>query len=139
MRPFVPAVAGMLRMPLRRYVPASVFAALTWAACFLAPGWLLGASYDAVAAVADRLLLALVALLAVLALVWAGVLYTWRWFADHADALLARALRWSRAHPHLGRYAVALIDPNRPESAALVAMFMVPRLQRIAIASPPPV
>jgi hypothetical protein len=61
-------------------------------------------------------------LLAVSALVWAGVLYTWRWFAGHADALLARALRWSRAHPRLGRYAVGLIDPNRPESAALVLL-----------------
>ena len=70
-RPFVPAIAGMLQMPLRRYVPASVFAALTWAALFLAPGWVLGASYDAVAAVADRLALVLGALLAVLALVWA--------------------------------------------------------------------
>ena len=121
-RPFVPAVAGMLRMPLRRYLPASAFAALSWAAVFLAPGWMFGASYDAVAAVADRLVLALLALLAVLALVWAGVLYTWRWFADRADTLLARALRWSRAHPRLGRYAVALIDPNRPESASLALL-----------------
>ena len=31
-------------------------------------------------------------LLAAIALVWAGVLYTWRWFAAHADSLLARAL-----------------------------------------------
>ena len=30
-RPFVPAVAGMLRMPLQRYAPASAIAALTWA------------------------------------------------------------------------------------------------------------
>lgn len=121
-RPFVPAIAGMLRMPLKRYVPASLFAAFAWAAAFLAPGWVLGASYDAVAAVADRVALALGALLAVLALVWAVVLYTWRWFADHANNLLARALRWTRAHPRLGRYAGALIDPNRPESASLVLL-----------------
>ena len=31
-RPFVPAVAGMLRVRLRRYLPASAFAAVTWAA-----------------------------------------------------------------------------------------------------------
>jgi membrane protein DedA with SNARE-associated domain/membrane-associated phospholipid phosphatase len=121
-RPFVPAIAGMLRMPVRRYLPPSMFAAATWAAVFLAPGWIFGASYDAVAAVADRLALALLALLAVLALVWAVVLYGWRWFADHADTLLARALRWSRAHPRLGRYAQALIDPNRPESASLALL-----------------
>jgi membrane protein DedA with SNARE-associated domain/membrane-associated phospholipid phosphatase len=121
-RPFVPAVAGMLHMPLRRYAPTSALAALTWAALFLAPGWIFGASYDAVAAVADRLALVLLALLAVLALVWACVLYTWRWFAGHADSLLERALKWTRAHPHLGRYAAALIDPNRPESASLALL-----------------
>lgn len=123
-RPFVPAVAGMLRMPLRRYMPASAVAAVLWAACFLAPGWIFGASYDAVAAVADRLVLVLLALVAVLALVWAVVLYTYRWFAGHADRLLARALKWTRAHPRLGRYAASLIQHKRPESAALAMLAM---------------
>ncbi|MFD0740016.1 bifunctional DedA family/phosphatase PAP2 family protein [Lysobacter koreensis] len=123
-RPFVPAIAGMLHMPLRRYLLPSAVASLVWAALFLAPGWVLGASYDAVAAVADRLALVLLSLLAAIGLVWAGVLYTWRWFAAHADTLLARALGWTRAHPRLGRYAAALIDPNRPESASLVMLAM---------------
>ncbi len=121
-RPFVPAIAGTLKMPLQRYAPASAFAAIIWAALFLAPGWIFGASYEAVAAVADKLALALGALAAVIALVWAVVLYTYRWFADHANNLLARALKWTRAHPRLGRYAAALIDPNRPESPSLVVL-----------------
>ncbi|MGH8080689.1 MAG: VTT domain-containing protein [Lysobacter sp.] len=121
-RPFVPAIAGMLRMPMRRYALPSLIACIGWSALFLAPGWLLGASYDAVAAVADRLAVVLGGLLIAIALVWAIVLYTWRWFANHADNLLARALRWTRAHPRLGRYAAALIDPNRPESASLVML-----------------
>lgn len=121
-RPFVPAVAGMLRMPVQRYVPTSAFAAISWAVLFLAPGWMLGQAYDAIAAVADRLALALGGLVLVLALAWAIVLYTYRWFARHADTLLARALRWTRAHPRLGRYAAALIDPNRPESASLAIL-----------------
>ena len=123
-RPFVPAIAGMLEMPVRRYALPSAVACLAWAGAFLAPGWILGASYDAVAAVADRLALVLLGLAAAVALVWAGVLYTWRWFAQHADALLARALAWSRAHPRLGRYTGALIDPNRPESASLLMLAM---------------
>lgn len=121
-RPFVPAVAGMVRLPLRLYLPASAFAAMAWAVTFLAPGWLFGTSYDAVAAVADKLVLVLLALFTALALAWAVVLYTWRWFAAHADNLLARALRWTRLHPRLGRYAAALIDPRRPESASLVIL-----------------
>ena len=121
-RPFVPAVAGMARMPIRRYLPASAFAALTWALLFLVPGWLLGHAYDAVAAVANRLALAIGGLAVALALAWAAVLYTYRWFARHADSLLARALRWTRMHPRLGRYAAAAIDPNRPESASLLVL-----------------
>ncbi len=121
-RPFVPAIAGMLQMPMRRYALPSLAACTIWSALFLAPGWVLGASYDAVAAVADRLAVVLGGLLVAVALVWAIVLYTWRWFANHADNLLARALRWTRAHPRLGRYAGALIDPNRPESASLVML-----------------
>ena len=38
--------------------------------------------------------------------------YAWR-----QRAPLARLLRWSRRHPLLGRYAAALIDRRRPESA----------------------
>ena len=121
-RPFVPAIAGMLHMPLRRYVPMSVLAATLWAIAYLAPGWIFGKSYEAVAAVADRLALVSLALVAALLLVWAVVLYTWRWFSRHADRLLARALMWTREHPHLGRYAGALIDPNRPESASLLIL-----------------
>ncbi len=121
-RPFVPAIAGMLRMPLRRYAPMSVVAAVLWAVTYLAPGWIFGKSYEAVAAVADRLALVVLALIAALLLVWAVVLYTWRWFSRHADRLLARALKWTRAHPHLGRYAGSLIDPNRPESASLLIL-----------------
>ena len=121
-RPFVPAIAGMLHMPVRRYAVPSLVACIAWSALFLAPGWVLGRSYDAVGAVADRLALVLGALAVAIALVWAVVLYTWRWFADHADTLLARALRWTRQHPRLGPYAAALIDPNRPESPSLLML-----------------
>lgn len=121
-RPFVPAIAGMLHVPLRRYALPSLAACVVWALLFLAPGWVLGKSYDAVAAVADRLALVIGALVVAIALVWAVVLYTWRWFADHADNLLARALRWTRQHPRLGPYAAALIDPNRPESPSLLML-----------------
>ena len=121
-RPFVPAVAGMLRMPMKRYLPASLLAAISWAALFLLPGWVFGHAYDAVAAVAGRLGLVLGLLLVVLALAWALVLYSYRWFATHADALLARALAWSHAHPVIGRYSAAVFDPKRRESVPLALL-----------------
>lgn len=121
-RPFVPAIAGMSKMRLRRYATASAFAAVSWAVLFLGPGWLLGEAYDAAAAVAGRLTLVLGMLAVALALAWALVLYIYRWFASHADALLARALTWSHAHPVLGRYSVAVFDPQRRESLSLALL-----------------
>ncbi|WP_240125368.1 bifunctional DedA family/phosphatase PAP2 family protein [Thermomonas alba] len=121
-RPFVPAIAGMAGMPTVRYLQASLLACVSWAVLFLLPGWVLGQAYEAVAAVADKLVLVLLALLAALALAWAMVLYGWRWFALHADSLLARLLRWSDRHPLLGRYAAALIDRRRPETAPLLLL-----------------
>jgi len=121
-RPFVPAIAGMARWPLRHYLPANLAACLSWAILFLAPGWLFGASWDAVAAVANRLLLVLGGLLAVFALGWFAVLSIYHWFDRHANSLLERLLRWSQAHPRLGRYTGALVDPKRPESASLAVL-----------------
>ena len=116
-RPFVPAIAGMAQMPLQRYVQASGIACLSWAVLFLLPGWVLGQAYDAVAAVAGRLFLVVGLLGAMLALVWAIVLYGYRWSAARMDGWLARLLQWSQRHPHLlGRWWNDLFDPRRRES-----------------------
>ncbi|REN11488.1 hypothetical protein DSI35_09855, partial [Mycobacterium tuberculosis] len=72
-RPFVPAIAGMMKMPLSRYIQASGIASLSWAVLFLAPGWVLGEAYDAVAAVAGRLVMVLGLLGVIMGLVWAIV------------------------------------------------------------------
>ncbi len=39
LRPFIPAVAGILEMPLWQFVPASIVSSLAWAGVFLAPGY----------------------------------------------------------------------------------------------------
>ena len=121
-RPFVPAIAGMSHMPLRRYFLASGVACLSWGLLFLAPGWVLGRAYDAVAAVAGHLVIVLGLLVVVLAVAWAWVLYTYRWFADHADSLLARALDWSHRHPVMGRHSAAVFDPAHRESTSLALL-----------------
>ncbi len=121
-RPFVPAIAGMLHMPMRRYLPANALAAVAWSAALLGPGWLLGASLETLAAVADRLAIVLAGVFAVIASMWFIILSLWRWFDGHADALLAGALRWSRDHARLGPIVRNLVDPNRPESPSLVIL-----------------
>lgn len=121
-RPFIPAIAGMVRMPAQKYAFATGVAAVLWALVFLAPGWLFGASLDLVAAVAGRLAIVIGLVLAFVALVWAVVLYSWRWLAPRAHGLLVKLLDWSHRHPVMGRYSEALIDPNRRESPSLLIL-----------------
>ena len=124
-RPFVPAIAGMAHMPLRRYAQASALACVSWAVLFLAPGWVLGQAYDAVAAVAGRLFVVVALLLSVLALVWAAVLYSYRWSATHLDALLTRVLDWSHRHPLIGTWSGGVLDPRRRESVPLAVLALM--------------
>lgn len=119
-RPFIPAIAGMLAMPAQRYAFATAIAAVLWALAFLLPGWLFGASLDLVAAVAGRLAIVIALVLALIAALWGSVFYLWRWLAPRAQSLLAGALDWSHRHPVLGRYSEALIDPRRRESPSLL-------------------
>ena len=121
-RPLVPAIAGMLEMPARRYVPASALASVSWGATFLLAGWAFGASIDLLAAVAGRLAIVVGALLALLALIYFSVYQTYKVLAPRASLILSRVLRWSVRHPVLGRFASALIDPRRRESPSLLAM-----------------
>lgn len=124
-RPLVPAIAGMLQMPARRYVPASAVASISWGALFLLAGWGFGASIDLLAAVAGRLAIVLGVLLALLALIYFTVDQCYRALAPRASLILSRVLRWSVRHPVLGRFAGALIDPRRRESPSLLAMAML--------------
>lgn len=39
LRPFMPAVAGIVRMPLVYFLPASAVSSLAWAGVFLSPGY----------------------------------------------------------------------------------------------------
>ncbi len=121
-RPFVPAIAGMAHLPYLRFGIPSLLASFAWAAIFLAPGWIFGASYEAVAAVADRLVFVLLIVAVVVAGIWAIVVYASQLFARHADRLFAGLLRWTRRHPTFGRYIGALVDPKRPESPSILLL-----------------
>jgi len=121
-RPFVPAVAGMAQMPLLRYSQASGLACISWAALFLLPGWMLGQAYEAVAAVAGRLFWVLALLGGLLALVWALMLYGYRWSASRVDHWINSLLHWSHRYPRLGRYWRELFDPQRREAVPLAVL-----------------
>ncbi|NNF95655.1 MAG: DedA family protein, partial [Halobacteria archaeon] len=118
-RAVVPLVAGMLGMPVGRYLIANILSALAWAPAYLLPGMLFGASLKLASEVAFRLVL-LIVLLA--ALGWFSIWLVRKIFLllhPHARAIVQYILEWSQVHPRMGKIAAALADPNHPEGKGL--------------------
>jgi membrane protein DedA with SNARE-associated domain/membrane-associated phospholipid phosphatase len=124
-RPVIPAVAGMLDMPVLRFLAVDLFAALLWAPAYILPGVVFGASLDLAAEVAGRLV---VLLLVVIGLVWFSL---WlvsrivRALQPHTTAIVMRALDWSRNHPVIRPMAGALLDPAHPEARGLAQLALI--------------
>jgi undecaprenyl-diphosphatase len=119
MRALVPAIAGMVDMPVVRFFAADLLSAAIWVPVYMAPGMLFGASLKLAAEATGRLAL-------LIALVFVVVWFSWwlvhrvaRGLQPHATALLLRILDWSRHHPRFHPLAASLLDPDHPEARGL--------------------
>lgn len=120
-RPILPAVAGMLRMRVGRFLAISTATTLLWAPVYLLPGILFGASLGLAAEVGGRLV---IAILIIAVLIWLSVVAVRRIYnvlQPHAVDYLNRAALWSTRHKWLGRFTRGLIDPERPDAGTLAA------------------
>ncbi len=124
-RPIIPVIAGMMGMPVARYLPINIVASILWSPAYILPGIVFGASLDLASAVAGRLAL----LLAIVgAIVWLSYRLARRSYliiAPRAINWLDAILVWSRLHPRLGKTAAALVDPDKPESLSLAALALI--------------
>ena len=125
-RAFVPLVAGMARMPGRRFYVANILSALAWAPAHLVPGVLVGASLSLAGALTGRLAILLVALAAIFWL----VVWLVRVAATRGLALLskgeARLGKWARSRDSwLARNVRSLVEPGRGEARVLALCALV--------------
>ena len=124
-RPVIPAVAGMLEMPTKRFLLFNIISGLLWAPLYLFPGILFATSLELAAEVASRLALLLAVLLGVLFM----SLWLLRWLFErlhrHAYPTLQRSLAWARLHPLAGEIPAALLDPNHPEARGLTLLALL--------------
>jgi membrane protein DedA with SNARE-associated domain len=124
-RPILPAVAGMLDMPARRFFAVNVVSALLWAPAYLLPGMVFGASLGLAATVAGRLaalLIVLVCLLWFALWVLRGLI---GFLQPRAAFLAARAQHWSGRHWLVRPLGAALLDPAHPEARGLTVLTLL--------------
>ncbi|MEW6025314.1 MAG: phosphatase PAP2 family protein [Pseudomonadota bacterium] len=119
-RPIVPVVAGMLGMRPTHFFALNVLSALAWAPAYLLPGMAFGASLALAGAVAARLALLLVLLVASAWLLLGLVRWGFRVLSPRAGWIAQRILVWGADHPRLNSLFGGVLDPSRPEARALL-------------------
>jgi len=119
-RPFVPAVAGMLEMSPRRFVFTNVLSALVWAPAYLLPGIVFGASVALAGQVAARLVVMLLLLGALVWLTLWSIRRIYLLMSPRAGEMTQAMLAWGRRYPVVNRLVGGLLDPSLPEFRALL-------------------
>lgn len=121
-RPIIPAIAGMMDMPIRRYVLVNIVASILWAPVYILPGVFLSQSLAATAQVAGKLAILAAALVAMVWFAWWLISHVYRWLIPSTYRWLSHTLLWSQRHPLLGKVTAGLVDPRKPESGSLAAL-----------------
>ncbi|MDI3354998.1 VTT domain-containing protein [Pseudomonas sp. UYIF39] len=119
-RAFVPLLAGMLGMTVRRFYAVNIASALTWAPSHILPGVLVGVTFSILGATAKPLAILLVVLVAAGWVFLHIVRWTLRRGIPYLIVGVGRLRNWAGAHDTwLNRRLTSLLDPARPEARAL--------------------
>jgi len=121
-RAVIPLVAGMLDMPVGRFLIANILSAIVWAPAYLLPGIVFGASLELAAEATFRLALLLLALVVAAWAVARGVRQLFLLYSPRARGWIESLLRRMELHPRMGEIAHALADPGHPDAVALTAL-----------------
>lgn len=122
----VPLIAGIMHMPLRPFILMNVASALIWAPLHTVTGVLLGASLTLAGAVAGRLAVFAIVLIATLWLIaWLVRIALRRglpWIINAQE----RTWGWARARSNWGsRLLLSVLDPEQREIRGLGAAFIL--------------
>ncbi|MFV1973810.1 MAG: VTT domain-containing protein, partial [Thiohalobacterales bacterium] len=121
-RPIVPAIAGMMDMPVTRFLLVDTIASILWAPAYILPGMVFGASLGLAAEVAGRLVVLLLIVAGVTWLCVELVRLVGRLVQPRVSTAMERLLHWSRHHPLVKPLAGSLLDPGHPEARGLAIL-----------------
>jgi membrane protein DedA with SNARE-associated domain/membrane-associated phospholipid phosphatase len=127
-RAFIPLVAGMLGMSVRRFYAANVVSAIAWAPSNVLPGVIVGESLDLLGAAAKPLGILLVLLIILSWIILHAVRFMLRRGMGWPLAAMENLQAWAGArNSRLKRAVFFLLDPSRPDAGglALLALMLV--------------
>lgn len=125
-RAFVPLIAGILHMPVRRFYIANIVSAFVWAPAHVIPGLLVGASLSLAGDEAGRLAVLLIALIILIWLIIWFVRLTIRYGVPRLAAGQQKLWQWTQTREGwIAEVIKPLIDPSRSETRVLTLWAIV--------------
>ncbi|MDH3325245.1 MAG: DedA family protein [Gammaproteobacteria bacterium] len=127
LRPVIPAVAGMMHMPAKKFFAINVLSAAGWAPFYLIPGILFGTSIGLASAIGSRLVIILLGIFFVSVLLFYVVKKSMLFIEPKLEGWFSKLIRWSNKYTLLRLTIGALVDPHKKEKNALLysALFIV--------------
>lgn len=124
-RPVIPAVAGMLEMPVRRFLLFNIISGILWAPVYVFPGMIFATSLGLASEVASRLAVLIGTLLGLIILLLWLLKHLFNWLHRRTYPWMQRTLSWAHRHPVMGEIPAALLDPEHPEARGLTMLALL--------------
>ncbi len=126
MRAMIPMVAGVLKVPLGRFLLAALPSASIWSVVYMIPGVLLGAiSLELPPKVATEFVVgAILLLIVVWLLVWL-IQHFFRQIWQMIDYYIMQLWRFFQRKPFLSKFASFVSDPKEPDNHQQLTLVMI--------------
>lgn len=121
-RPIIPAMAGMMGMPIKNYITISAVASILWAPFYLLPGMIFGSAMDTMAKVAVKLAVLVLVLVVLVWIVYWVINFVYALLVPKTYQWLSSLLAWTQRHPKLGKLTSGLVDPRQQEKGSLAML-----------------
>lgn len=125
-RAFIPLIAGMMQMSVKRFYVANILSALVWAPSHILPAVFVGAAFGVFGAAAKPLAILVVLIGIVL---WTAIRLV-RLVLRRGPPLVSRLSTWLQTHAaasnsRWGRFVLDLLDPSRPDARIVAALALL--------------
>ena len=119
LRPIIPAIAGMTRMPLKIFIATNIVSAIFWAPAYLLPGLLFGLSIEMASEFASKFILLIIFLIFIIFVSLWLIQRLYIFTKPYNDKAITYLLNWGEKHSLAGEVPAAIFDKTHSELRGL--------------------
>lgn len=119
LRPVIPAIAGMAKMPVKTFITSNISSAILWAPLYLLPGILFGLSIEMASEFASKFIFLIVFILIIIILILWAIQRIYIFTKPYNDKAIIYLLNWGGKHPLVGEVPAAIFDAGHSELRGL--------------------